>query len=152
MAFVKEMISDADMEKYQPDEYKPGVFRHWTIDRERDAYVRYLYQDREPPYFERWVFYYREIFISMEADMVHIPENKPCYTLKVYNIYYHPRVDVLRVQIDLRRLLQLMRISKEELCTVLAEGVEEDKKYSDPGKSRSYTNCWKVVFKEENLS
>lgn len=42
MAFVKEMISDADMEKYQPDEYKPGVFRHWTIDRERDAYVRYL--------------------------------------------------------------------------------------------------------------
>ena len=87
--------------------------------------MRYLYQDRERPHFENWVFYYREIFISMEADMVHIPENKPCYTLKVYNIYYHPRVDVLRVQIDLRRLLQLMRISKEELCTVFAEGVEE---------------------------
>lgn len=154
MAFVKEMISDTDMEKYQPNRFGASdiVRRYWTIDRERDAYVRYLYQDREPPHFERWVFYYRDVFVKMEADMAHVPENKPCYTLKVYNIYYYPRGDeVLPIRIDLRRLLQLMRISKEELCTVFAEGVEEHEKYYDPGELREHIHCWKVIFKEENL-
>ena len=151
MAFVKEMISDADMEKYQPNKYRFGVFPYWTIDRERDAYVRYLYKDREPPHFENWVFYYRDIFISIDVDQVHVPENKPCYTLKVYNIYYHPRAGVHPIKIDLHRLLQLMKISKEELCSVLAEGVEEHEKYYEPGELREYIHCWKVIFNKDNL-
>lgn len=62
MAFVNEYISEADIEKYgikELDEkfgkghYKP----HWTLDRERDIYLRYLHNEREE-HSNRLTFYF----------------------------------------------------------------------------------------------
>lgn len=62
MAFVNEYISEADIEKYgikELDEkfgkghYKP----HWTLDRERDIYLRHLHNEREE-HSNRLTFYF----------------------------------------------------------------------------------------------
>ena len=52
MAFVNEYISEADIEKYsirELDEKFRKMERkpHWTVDHERDIYLRYLHNERE---------------------------------------------------------------------------------------------------------
>ncbi len=52
MAFVNEYISEADVEKYGIKEInlklrKPNPNPDWTVDHERDMYLRYLHNERE---------------------------------------------------------------------------------------------------------
>lgn len=52
MSFVNEYISEADIEKYGikeiDEKFNKGHYKpHWTIDRERNIYLRYLYNERE---------------------------------------------------------------------------------------------------------
>ncbi|MEQ1661459.1 MAG: hypothetical protein ABL877_02050 [Thiobacillus sp.] len=52
MAFVNEYISETDIEKYGIKELnlkfrKPNPKPDWTVDHERDIYLRYLYSGRE---------------------------------------------------------------------------------------------------------
>lgn len=52
MAFVNEYIPEADIEKYQikeiDEKFHKGHYKpHWTIDRERDIYLRYMHNERE---------------------------------------------------------------------------------------------------------
>lgn len=52
MSFVNEYISKADIEKYNIEEVNRKYHKHnpnpdWTIDRQREMYLRYLHNERE---------------------------------------------------------------------------------------------------------
>jgi len=65
MAFVNERISTEDAEKYGIDEINknfimgPGAARHWTIDRQKNVYFRWMKGDREEPTEQQISFFWR---------------------------------------------------------------------------------------------
>ena len=76
MAFVNERISSENIEKYKIKEfddknYKGHYKPQWTVDHERDIYLRYLYSDREE-YCNRdtYVLYWHGefVFVKVEID------------------------------------------------------------------------------------
>lgn len=78
MAFVNEYISEADIEKYGIKEIDDKFFKghskpDWTIDRERDIYLRYMHSEREEhsnrkTYYFYWKVEALVVTIDVEAE------------------------------------------------------------------------------------
>lgn len=78
MGFVNEYMSEADVEKYRIKEIDKRFFKahhrpRWTVDRERDIYLRYMRNGREE-FASRWEFYFYwkgcEILSSFDVTSV----------------------------------------------------------------------------------
>jgi hypothetical protein len=73
MTFITEKISAQDIEKYglwaiQDREYGGrGVISEWTIDRERDIYIRRIWDTREPPIDTTYSFYWKGAVLRVEV-------------------------------------------------------------------------------------
>ena len=63
MAFVNEYISESDIEKYRIKEIDEIFFKghskpDWTVDHERDIYLRYMHSEREEHSNRKTYFFY----------------------------------------------------------------------------------------------
>ncbi len=100
MPFVNELISEEEKSSFDfsiidlPYQSRPSLYK-WTIDRERNSFLVWVKQDREPPYpniyafiwkglrFEPWVCYQGEKSVSgkwihiWRIENVYLPENFP---------------------------------------------------------------------------
>lgn len=77
MAFVNEYISSEDREKYALDEIDKrfivgGVMaRDWTIDRDKNIYLRVLSRGREEfTYQSTWAFFWKGYVLILELDNI----------------------------------------------------------------------------------
>jgi len=80
MAFVNEYISEADIEKYgikQIDEkFNKGHYKpHWTVDQDRNIYLRYMHNEREEHSNRHTYYFYWKgspllVTIDIEAEDV----------------------------------------------------------------------------------
>lgn len=78
MAFVNEYIPEADIEKYRIKEIDEKFFKghyksHWTVDRERDIYLRYMCNEREEHSNRHTYYFYWKgtpilVTVDKEAD------------------------------------------------------------------------------------
>ncbi len=80
MSFINEFISDADFQKYHlknvDDRILVGRMRsdNWTIDRERDIYLRQVYRGKEDfTHITKWTFLWDGYVLFFE---VHYLESK----------------------------------------------------------------------------
>lgn len=100
MPFVNEVISEEEKNNFDfsiielPYQSRPNLYK-WTIDRERDSFLLWVKQDREPPYpniyafvwkglrFEPWVCYTSEkaasgkLIQTCRIENVYLPKNFP---------------------------------------------------------------------------
>lgn len=76
MAFVNEYISEADIEKYGikelDEKFRKGHYKpDWTIDHERDIYLRYLHNEREEHSNRRtYYFYWKGNLLFVTVDLI----------------------------------------------------------------------------------
>jgi hypothetical protein len=76
MAFVNEYISEEDWKKYDIDgankKFPWGVsFRDWTIDRNRDVYLRQVGSGREEFYYQStWTLYWHGNLLRVELETI----------------------------------------------------------------------------------
>ena len=75
MAFVNEYISEADVEKYGTKELDEKFRKmerkpHWTVDHERNIYLRYLHNEREE-HSNRltYYFYWKDTLMMVTVDL-----------------------------------------------------------------------------------
>lgn len=65
MTFINEKISSEDSKKFSIDEINkdylrsPGANYYWTIDRERDIYLRWMKSDHQEPTEQQVSFYWK---------------------------------------------------------------------------------------------
>jgi len=77
MAFVNELVPDEDMHKYRVDEVNADkrfhgagtISRDWTIDRERDIYLRLIGSSRSM-YRMTWSFYWKGELLVVDLDQM----------------------------------------------------------------------------------
>jgi hypothetical protein len=76
MVFVNDYISEADIEKYKikklDERFRKMEHRpHWTVDHERDIYLRYLHNEREE-HSNRltYYFYWKSNLLIVTVDLV----------------------------------------------------------------------------------
>lgn len=91
MAFVNEYIPKPDMEKYQIKQIDQRVARRtcadsWTVDRERNMYLRRVGAGREEFAHETdWTFFWHGELLWVELELLEISSNgrnAPCWTRK----------------------------------------------------------------------
>lgn len=75
MAYVKEIISDIDWNKYSLNKYIRDweLTRRWAINRELQCFLIYYMQDRPDmggTTNEFWLFFYRYIYLTLEIGMI----------------------------------------------------------------------------------
>lgn len=74
MKFSNEMVDEADIEKFElrksNKDFLIGDFEYnWTINTNRDIYLRYMKVDREEPYRTHMVFYWKGLLLKIDLLM-----------------------------------------------------------------------------------
>lgn len=97
MAFVNEYISEADIEKYGIKELnlkfrKPNPKPDWTVDHEREIYLRYLYSGREE-FSNRhtYCFYWKGTPLMVTLDLIDAGGERGAEQWRNYSLW---RIDI----------------------------------------------------------
>jgi len=123
MAFVNERIPAEDVEKYGLAEIDESVFRSnhnraWTIDRERNIYLRQVatpyHPDESSDRFTQWTFFWKGTLLWFERRMIDFrgEQNNPYW---------------LHFKVSKFEIPESLKAHREEIYNDLREAVSEQR-------------------------
>lgn len=155
MAFVKEFISEEDKVKYKLNRDRAYTIQDtWVIDRERDAFLRFIDKDDrwgvDSTGYYYWLFYYQGVYLHLGTfplDVKDISQNLKLITEKVYEIaIYHDTSSPLKIN------LNKLPVDKYILSDFLKEAFAINENYSsiNPEKKANHVDfVYEVTFHGE---
>ncbi len=117
MAFINEYITESDLKKYDLEEIDKRFIvggthaRAWTIDRDRDIYLRRVANGREEfRHQSSWSFYWKGTLLTVELDTIGAGGERGGHGwthYKLRHLWIPPELDGKREEIlaDLREAL-----------------------------------------------
>lgn len=138
MSFVNERISTEDVEKYGLEAIDRSYMgrtraRDWTIDKEREIYLRNVASEREERQgFETWNFYWQGDLIEFVAHVSDIVKTPDRTSAKItWNIERYGILDQSRRKEFLAKEVQFFALLKEALMAYQLGGVFMKKPFDE---------------------